>query len=159
MIIKEHRPDENNSLIVHTCLKLTTIEILWYWVIMFSIKEFRMVVIKPSLNQAFWSCKRCIVIICNIYWCLFDNCFLPVLIVDTVDVDSAHCEADVDNDEDEEEDKDVHHHVAHWDDDWSNLPVHQPNLREKESLNLITTCFSSSWPEIAHIEWTLGMWL
>ena len=54
---------------------------------------------------------------------------LPVLIVDTVDVDGAEGEADVDDDKDEEEDKDVHHHVAHRDDDWSYLPVHQPDLR------------------------------
>ena len=63
---------------------------------------------------------------------------MPVLIVDTVDVDGAEGEADVDDDKDEEEDKDVHHHVAHGDDDGSYLPVHQPNLgKEKESLNLI----------------------
>ena len=60
---------------------------------------------------------------------------MPVFIVDTVDIDGAEGEADVDNDEDEEEDKDVHHHVAHGDDDGSDLAVHQANLGERKRIN------------------------
>ena len=83
------------------------------------------------MNQAFCSCKRCTVIICLDDLICNKNCFLPVLFVDTIDVDCAEGEADVDNDEDEEEDKDVHHHVAHGDDDRSYLSVHQPDLERK----------------------------
>ena len=81
---------------------------------------------------------------------------LPVLIIDTVDIDGAEGEADVDDDEDKEEDKDVHHHVAHRDDDRSNLPVHQADLGEetKKACCERTTCLC---PEIFQIEWTPGM--
>ena len=60
---------------------------------------------------------------------------MPVFVVHAVDVHRAQGEADVDDHEDEEEDEDVHDHVAHRDDDRSDLAVHQPDLEEK------------AWPE------------
>ena len=52
----------------------------------------------------------------------------PVIIINAVDVNCAKGETDVDNDEDEEEKEDIDNHVAHGDDDWPDLPVHQPRL-------------------------------
>ena len=54
----------------------------------------------------------------------------PVVIIDTVNVDSTEGETDVDDEEDEEEDANIHNHVAHRDDDRASLSVHQPSLQQ-----------------------------